>query len=279
MGRNKMPDEHKNNVRKQYDAHYYNTVKKISRQIARITQRLENEYALRKQDELNYRDEYVNFFGHFLFSHFCVLKEDILTSNLNDNINSVNRQIKEINKGLSDDFKLPMQHLKSRSLKSLVRYTEKYFKHLYSQKIIDRAIWTYEEDKKGNWHVHALINLYNIDVFTHRIKEFWLLSDTPYCEPIKTFLGSLIYITKQWNTYSRKQKEIDKLQYSNWIGLFNKFENDNILNINIINMNKNTVNMDKLEAFKIKYNLVVVIDSKFIFNQKRLNDKYLAKAV
>ncbi|WP_333577403.1 hypothetical protein [Sphingobacterium sp.] len=259
-----------------YNRHYYKIKTKIDRQLRRIIAKAKEEFSQRNEDLNNYQSSWVDFLIEYDWSSFGVFKEDLLTSNLNTKIVEVNKAIKEVNKDLPKEYRLPSQPLKARSLKSLQNYTEKYFKFLYFKKLVDRVIWTFEQDKKGLWHVHALFNLYKNDILIDRIKEYWLIGEDTYIEPVEDLRGSLIYISKSFSKYNLNK--IKNIENYNMLGNFTHVENPLKQNNNIIEMKKieltEAEKMQKIHDLKTKMNLHLVIDEKFIENQKRINAKY-----
>jgi len=262
-----------------YNRHYYNTYTKIQRQLSNKIEKEKEQYSLTISDKNNYQSEWVTHLNQFDWSHFVVLNEDLLTSNLNKKAKEINKKIVDINKGLAKEYQLPLQPLKARSLKALQNYTEKYFKFLIHRKLVDRVVYTFEQDKKGQWHVHALINLYKEDIFIERIKEFWLLSETPYVELIIDLAGSLIYISKSFAKYNfSKIKNIENYNIlGDFTNKFNPLRNKYMKDKELKNKELNKEEKSKLlKKFKDKYNLNVIVNEKFIANQKRLHDKYVS---
>lgn len=255
-----------------YNNHYYKTRTKIDRQLKRKIAKAKEEFSQKNEDLNNYQRSWVNFLIEYDWSSFGVFKEDLLTSNLNDKTIEVNKAIKHVNKDLPQEFKLPMQPLKARSLKSLKNYTLKYFKFLIYLKLIDRVIYIFEQDKKKMWHVHALFNLTKDNIYIDRIKGFWLLGDDSYIEPIEDLRGSLIYISKSFSQLNFNK--IKNLENYNFLGNFTQ-KNNKIIKMKNIGYSKEEL-IKKLNAFKTKHNLHVIVDEKFIENQKRINAKYNA---
>ncbi|QRY58488.1 hypothetical protein [Sphingobacterium siyangense] len=270
-------DSKTSNYVSRYNNHYYNTRTKINRQLKRNIERAKQEFSQNRMDKDNYQQSWVNYLNQFKWTHFCVLKEDLLTSSINSSVRDINQKIKEINRNLPKEFRLPLQPLKARSLKSLQNYTERYFKFLIYRKLIDKVVYVFDQDKKGLWHVHALINLYKDDMFIDKIKEFWLLSNNSYIEDIEDVIGSLVYISKTFAKYNFNK--IKSIENYNMLGSFTTQENPlKLKNMKYKELKNNQLTKEEkslmLQKFKDKHNLHVIVNENFCANQKRLIEKY-----
>lgn len=263
-------------VQSNYNRIYYRTVTKIERDLKRRISKAKDEFSQRESDHINYQFEWVKFIGEYDYNLNAVFKEDLLTSNLNDRVKRINKEIKMINMGLSKEDRLPLQPLRARSKKSLENYAIKYFRFLHQKKIIDRVIYVMEQDKKKIWHIHALINCIG---YSSLLAKYWLLSDDVYLKPIDDLHGSLVYMSKSFS--SLNFKKVKNLENYGFIGNFTKKINPLLqLNNNVKDMkNKITQEMRaEITAFKIKNNLQVIVNELFLKNQERINSKFDAVA-
>lgn len=182
-GRPRKTIKEKKAIKGKYDNHYYQTVTKIKRMVKGLIKKAEKTFYA-DADKVQYRDYYVNHFSRFSFDFFFVGKMII-----------------------KDDT----------NIETLRKTTEKYFKNLHNRKLIIRALWTYEKGKENYWHTHAIIKLKH-SRFADRITELWHPTNQPYLEKLENKVGSLIYITKEFSTFSTQKESIDKLAYYHLIG-------------------------------------------------------------